>query len=338
MKGKIRFDPRVTVTEFEDPITRSWYDEDELDALRRETLLVAQEYLVTHPDQAQRYSTCKFDPITGTYRKKALFSLPVLSANEEDAFKPSHKEYDELIKSHVQSILIVDPNQAILDLFCKTMHSMFPNANISKTQRGEEALQWTTTPGRKFDIIIVEERLAQPVARPSPGSIQNSSLNKDAGQRFVVLYKTMSERGIVHHIPCEALNRPGSFSEASQRVHQRGFPVSGSHLLRLVHDMEVEEVSSEPDVEMSNNSRSVESCSTNLAVEADANCTRPIPRKSLLIGVSMRPDRDAKAFQTAGADIVWGKPIPRVGDALRNQLVQVLVNKRRNSLAQVTTP
>jgi hypothetical protein len=49
----------------------------------------------------------------------------------------------------------------------------------------------------------------------------------------------------------------------------------------------------------------------------------PFQWRALLIGVSMQPDRDAKPMQQAGADLIWGKPIPRVGNALRNQLTRL---------------
>ena len=48
----------------------------------------------------------------------------------------------------------------------------------------------------------------------------------------------------------------------------------------------------------------------------------------LVIGVSVQPDRDAAKMRTAGADLVWGKPIPNVGQHLRNELLSKLFTKR----------
>ena len=313
----VRFDPRVTVTEFEDPVERCWYSDDELDRLKHDTIVLVQEYLLTHPDEAERYNRMTLDPITGAYRKKALFSLSVLSASD-DTITPTHQEYEELIKTHVQSILIVDPNKAILDLFCKSMHSMFPYAHISKAATGSEALQWARAPQRHFDIIIVEERLDQRlVATLSTGqSTMTNSLNGDSGRQFVSLHKTMSEQGTVRPRVCEALDKSASPTETSRRTRLQcdGPVVSGSHLLRILQNHV------KPDAEDTEPKRGGPNCTSSL----------PLNHQALLIGVSMHPDRDAKAFQAAGADIVWGKPIPRIGETLRNYLVHLLVNKRRN--------
>ena len=320
MKTGVRFDPRVTVTEFEDPVERCWYNDDELEQLKHDTIVLVQEYLLTHPDEAERYNRMTLDPITGTYRKKALFSLSVLSASE-DTIKPTHKEYEQLIKSHVRSILIVDPNKAILDLFCKSMHSMFPYAHISKAATGSEALQWANAPQSHFDIVIVEERLEQPmVATLSNGlSTLTSSLDGDSGQRFLSLHKTMSEQGPTNPVFYESLDKHGSFVETSRRpLLQDDCPVCGSSLLRILQN-HLDAENPEPQ-------------------GGGTNGTPSLPRnhQALLIGVSMHPDRDAKAFQAAGADIVWGKPIPRVGETLRNYLVHLLVNKRRNRPCEST--
>jgi hypothetical protein len=304
------FDPRVTVTEFEDPIERSWYNDMELEHLKIDTILLAQEYLLTHPDQAERYNRAILDPVTSTYRKKALFSLPILSTTEDESMpSPDHKEYEALIKSQVKTILIVDPNKAILDLFCKSMHSMFPSARLYKTQSGDEALQLVSdnlqcgmgTP-RNFDIIVVEQRLFQPQkvdeTKTPTGSLQS-----------------MSERGGT--VPYLGMPKPGSFSE---RARCTGGEMSGSEVLKTIQRLEDQAFPEEAPSESSGSK------------EVSVTCSKPIHRSSLLIGVSMQPDRDAKDFQVAGADIVWGKPIPRVGDALRNQLLHTLVNKRRRSL------
>merc|ERR1711971_1462693 len=48
----------------------------------------------------------------------------------------------------------------------------------------------------------------------------------------------------------------------------------------------------------------------------------------LLIGISVRPELDAEVLRRAGADIVWGIPIPSVGATLRNKLLTRLHAKR----------
>lgn len=332
-KGGVRFDPRVTVTEFEDNIERCWYNDEELDRLRHETILVVQEYFLTHPDQALQYNKDTLDQVTGTYRKKALFSLPALSTTDDEIFKPTQQECAKLIKTHIQTILIVDPNKAILDLFSKSMSTMFPTAQIYKTRSGEEALTWTTAPHRRIDIIIVEERLALPLATtPSLDMGQGLSLNGESGRRFLALHKSMSECGGIHTTRYSALDVLNSNSSSSSNSGLSSRPLSGSHLLQILQSRE-DEMSTKHDNDINKNAKIDASCSK--GVETAPVCTRPVPRKALLIGVSMHPDRDAIAFRNAGADLVWGKPIPRVGEPLRNHILHCLVNKRRDSLVQV---
>jgi hypothetical protein len=73
----------------------------------------------------------------------------------------------------VKNILVIDPNKTILNLFCKPMNNMFPNALIHATQSGEEALKLisavsqreygsSTCQHRNYDLIVVEQRLLHP--------------------------------------------------------------------------------------------------------------------------------------------------------------------------------
>ena len=316
-KTRVRFDPRVTVTEFEDSVERSWYNDAELDRLKYDTIVVAKKYLLKHPDQAERYNRATLDPVSGTFRKKALFSLPILSKTEGVGLPaPDHKEYEELLKSQVKTILIVDPNKAILDLFCKSLNSMFPAARLYKAQSGDEALQLASAALKRaqcsqphgLDIVIVEQRILK--ATPSGGQ----------GGKARSL-QSMSERGELTQ-PFAAMGKPGSFTDVA--LQSLGFEICGSQLLKAIQRLEDEAYC----VDRSSQTKCKES-------EASMMCPKPIPRKALLIGVSMHPDRDARELREAGADIVWGKPIPRVGDALRNQLLHLLVDKRCRSLADV---
>merc|ERR1719330_1461800 len=51
-------------------------------------------------------------------------------------------------------------------------------------------------------------------------------------------------------------------------------------------------------------------------------------KRCLLIGLSFRPEDDARLMIEAGADIVWELPIPTVGNDLRTQLLAKLRAKR----------
>ncbi len=51
--------------------------------------------------------------------------------------------------------------------------------------------------------------------------------------------------------------------------------------------------------------------------------------RALLIGVSTRLEEDAPKLCDGGADIVWGKPPPRMDDDLRALVVATLARKRQ---------
>jgi hypothetical protein len=49
---------------------------------------------------------------------------------------------------------------------------------------------------------------------------------------------------------------------------------------------------------------------------------------TLIIGVSTRVVDDRERLETAGADIVWGKPPPEMNATLRNSLLRTIMTKR----------
>jgi len=185
----VHFDPRVTITEYDDEVPRKWYRDSDLEQFKSETIDVAQRYLMRHPDVAAEYCTGTVDPSTGIIRKKTLYSLPILNDVSLDVIDSSWDEkrsntisppssysqtlsydYAYLASMHVRKILIVDPNKLIVDLFCKSMLLIFPHAELSTAQTGEDALHelkqvflaWLSQPyalPRGFDLIIMEENL-----------------------------------------------------------------------------------------------------------------------------------------------------------------------------------
>jgi len=377
-KTGVRFDPRVTVTEFEDAVERMWYDDFELEQLKRETILIAQEYILTHPMEAEKYNRAKLDPVTNTYRKRALFSLPVLSSesvcSDDKSFCPL-KQFHEFSKDQVKRILIVDPNPSILSLFCKSMSTMFPTAELVTAQNAERALKLVKeslpehgqmtgahvrkSPGKKysssssryeqqsgsFDIIIVEQSLypCSPLlaSRKREAAVDACGGNSSAGAMDKLCESKDQVDSSIGRLPWNLsmpdmnqntttdspekeseptfppLNKPGSFFQhdvtKKNEIHCRELRC-GSDLIRSIVRLELGPSAKSSSRVSSYNKESMVS---------------PFQWKALLIGVSMQPDHDAKRMQQAGADLIWGKPIPRVGDALRNQLLKALLDKRR---------
>jgi len=313
------FDPRVTVTEFDDSI-REWYTETELNQLKREAIALAQSYLKEHPDVARWYRTAKLDRVTKTYRKRALFSLPVYSSSysNKGTMQESHTlEIDNLISNNlpvsepssvhqeelIKKILIVDPHPAIASLFWKSMKSMFPSAEVIKSLSVDHALEMIkpslqATNGKTtikkedatsgFDVIIVEQSLD-----PFP-HIKKKCTNMD------LIFNNINKGpfGIINILMNN--NRVGSivapatkdsFTSIGSKLRD------GSELIELISNL----------------------------MKQDQRC----PASScLVIGVSVQPDRDAAKMRLAGADFVWGKPIPTVGQHLRNELLSKLLTKR----------
>jgi len=316
----LRFDPRVTVTEFEDPAPRDWYQEKELDTHKREAIVLAQSYLRKHPAMAGWYRRAILDPVTKTYRKRALFSLPVFSStysssdadsnsdppkSEEGQPNPSHNQSSALSPSlqqdeqhsipSVKNILIVHPNPAIASLFCKSMKSMFPSAKLVSSGSSEEALRHIecsyagkdglSNETSTFDIMIIEQRLNQSTntkAKTFTKFLQN--LTKGPWGCLELLTKNNEDESIEGAV----ISSPscGCFY--------------GSELIHKVCE---------------------------LSLHKQQQCCS-IVSSCLIIGVSVRPERDASVMKQAGADLVWGIPIPSVGDNLRNKIYTKLRAKR----------
>jgi hypothetical protein len=365
-KTAVRFDPRVTVTEFEDAVERAWYDDYELERLKKETIVLTQQYMLSHPMEAEKYFRATIDPVTNTYRTRPLFSLPVLSSEEVNSDDTDHshlsaslssltsESIQELCREQVKRVLIVDPNPAILALFCKSMSSMFPTAEFATAQSAERALNLIkgtfgsrnaddtkvldsmSSPSyqferksRAFDIIIIEQSLyphspcvgsrkTEP-ASGSPLTDCDSSRKRHGTRRTLPRNSSMPDIEKQTASNFRAVTKPGSFCHRDIATgtgcnlrEQRG----GSDLTRAIVKLW--------QLDFFNDSSSK---STTNATAAASN----FEWKALLIGVSMHPDHQFRIMQEAGSDIVWGKPIPRVGDALRNQLLKALMEKRCGS-------
>lgn len=352
----VSFDPRITVTEFDDPSPRAWFTDADLERFRVETVLVAQRYLLQNPAMIEEYNKPRLDPVTGTMRKRALYSLPALSAadaSDTDVSEPSAAErhrnsMNELAVQEIQSILVVDRNTLVLDLFRRSLQSLFPHARITTESSGDEAFRLfraallvrPPTPGASagtrspgFDLVVADERLHQPLAvcgtpilttgKSSSGSCAAAPLRGLSVAQ--VTQRDTSRCGDgggtvgrhVRHASLQNLAGPGS----QKQQQPRG--CSGSELLR-------------------NMSRLVEERRTSHAACSEASPWCESGNKScpLLIGVSVDPENDGPRLRECGADVIWGKPPPSMDARLRDELVARLIRKRDGTAptATATTP
>lgn len=55
-------------------------------------------------------------------------------------------------------------------------------------------------------------------------------------------------------------------------------------------------------------------------------------RVPLVIGISAYLQQDGKKLKDSGADIVWGKPPPRMDESLRNEILRLIMMKRNRSI------
>lgn len=336
---RVSFDPRVTITEFEDLVPREWFSEVELERFRTQTVMRAQAYLMEHPEMIQVYQQAVLDPITNTMRKRALYSMPCLGppsdSNSDNSLHESEsKSMDNVInraqhlmtqhaqevaaQQHVQSILIVDRNKVVLDLFHRSLSHIFPHARIVLADSAQSAL----TIFRKeliekksgFDIVIAEERLNLPLSKTGTPLVtvgkfsqqRSNSMQEDDGDSSATLHV---RRGSLTDIDGRQFASNGSMngnSSAPTNPHQN---MTGSELLSRI---------------------SKEAKMLTVASPIGRNGTvRPIsnPFTPLLVGVTFHPTADEHKFESA--DLVWGKPPPYMDTQLRNHIVSKLLSKRR---------
>lgn len=309
----VRFDPRVTVTEYDDQSTRQWYSDRELESFKLNTALLVKQYFMSHPEALVEYNTPILDPITGAMRRKALFCLPILGCPSGNSMSEPQmknavniqdylKTMQYMAESEVKNILVVDPNALILDLFKRSLLMLFPHAKIETALSGSEALELLTTllasEQRAHDIIIADERLHIPIQR-SPVLRSSGALNESHDKGNGKFY------------------RGGSFNDSS-----RSLPVSNAHDIltgsQLFHKILHVEQESPRSVRPEPRSKAIPEATLALSIQPS----------SLFVGVACNKT-DATRLLDGGADFIWGKPPPPMNNALRNQMVVALVEKRK---------
>jgi len=286
---KIRFDPRVTVTEFEDdPEYRQWFSDFELERFKRETIALAQQYLIKHPSVLEDYCKPYLDPVTGTFRKKALFSMLVLKATRADdsldeiQSASSEERYDkmrqDLADNTFKKVLLINHNKLVLDLFERSLTKIFPKAQFSRCENGDEALQMVHKANRaSFDLVLAEDRAHRPW-RSCDGLMDGGAAaeaKENQERAFMTVNKTSSLGGLAK------ASKAGSLDI--------------SELFRIIRGMEQVENKDQ----------------------------------SMLIAVSIEPEKNIPHLKASGADAVWGLPPPHMSNELRDELVARVIQKRR---------
>lgn len=306
----VGFDPRIVITEFDDSIKREWYLERELATLKSETILLARQYTLLHPKVAQNLSKESFDPVIGKIRKKkGLYSLPVLNTLPEDFdFDMFNRQLDEMLFKGVKRVLIVDPNQVIQHLFCRSLKKIFPDSEFQSVDSAEEALRmYTRAMGHKsgsmraFDIMVVEENLFLRSKARRGGNAKSSTVSLERMQSLGSYADTTPPSRRRKQVKQASLS---NLDRYTQRAVPERRGMTGSQLIKRITQLEDQVYST----------------------GKQKQCFRGV-----IVGVSANLEKDRDALQESGADFVWSKPPPPMGTNLRNQLLGALISKRQGS-------
>jgi hypothetical protein len=197
---------------------------------------------------------------------------------------------------------------------------MFPFAEIVTAQNGDEAVKLLKE-NQSFDIVVIEQCLNLPCFR-------QARIMEPHHRRNKTVPSTLSIPKLLNEVSFPSLHKRGSFVATDEHTtsqsagEARGLLTCGADLIKLFARKE------RADRALSKSRKNVTTTSGTMASGESSSMLQPRPA-ALLIGVSIKPDRDAKSLQQAGADIVWGKPPPKISDALAMQLLSLLLSKRR---------
>jgi hypothetical protein len=157
----VHFDPRVVVTEVDDPFPRRWYSDQELQKFQSDTCKLAKTYLQMHPELIPLYSKPVYDPTIKKMRRKPLFGLQGLS------------DLDVCLNAMpIKRILVVSPHDKILSLLCRSLQTIFPAAEMVRAYNGMSALDILKRSA--VDMVICQENLL-PRNCATPAEVDTSS-------------------------------------------------------------------------------------------------------------------------------------------------------------------
>lgn len=330
-----------------------WFSAEELNQFKLEALQQAQLMLLSLPKSRLSSHLCTANQLQqrrGTHKggaasgqrvrpsrgrtfpapmespivpRRASFANPILHYTPEDILiMEGSEELASLLRTHIRSVLVVDPSEDLRALFQKYFSYLFPKTKVLTTANAEGALKLIEAAKlmeintslydeendvpfkvscNGFDIIIVEENLKH------KGKAENRYVDYD--------YESIDE-----------MNADDEQAEGSDKVHTRHsssgssftdtLAMSGSELINLM--------------------TKAEKTLLHLKSQQDDACfDRTISsrfRPSLYIGVSLFLSEDGPKFLKSGADLIWGKPPPKIDDNVRNHLVTTLLKKRGDSV------
>ena len=345
---RVQFDPRVTVTEFHDG-PRYWFSHKELEHMKDQAISTVRKYLIQHPDLISTYNEPRLDPITGTFRRKALFSIPVLNhayeppstlpgqdmreaigiSSHQVRYQDHHARLHQVLTSadiHFKNVLIACRNPLVLDLLKRSLKGLFPFATIHTCSTGEDAIQAINEV--PMDLVLAEIRLEKP-----------SYPQATTPNRARYAYQQQFGEGSRHyHGHSNSLNAC-IFQEEFRRLHLRtpSTPASSTVNAGSNNDYSANTSNQSNGVSGSIHSYPQPEVSTGIQLfdhltqlETPGRFIEAHRPACVMIGLTtlQRSEADTPEFEHHGASWIWTLPPPPMDASLKQKLAVFLMQKR----------
>ena len=327
MNKEISFDPHVWVVEYEQDEGSKWFTAAELERFKCEAIerirrRHAQQQLV--PSGTGRVIPVQMVQRSGSGR--ALFTDPALGCNEEgneEDDDDDDNDNDDNTPARTSRPQVASSFPAAAAAAASPIPSQVP-PSISASD--ERRIQRTLLSEIR-NILVVDPHpmflklFGKALHAMMSHVIVTTATSAEEAQRRITAAKIVypqAEGGATHgfdiiiveerlqlfqrHRGGPGSNRKQQRQAAGDEQKQRQIPASGSALIRQIAAEQQE------------------------SLEALGRNRRP--RSSLLIGVSAHIQLDGDKLSRAGADLVWGKPPPPFDDALRLEILRLVLSKR----------
>ena len=308
------FDPHITVFQF--PISQyeskggeKWFTADELAEFKQEAIqrirLRSMKVIPTGTGRALAISPTQ----NGANKEKSgkasgsvFFNHPALGCDEElDPGSELSKEWQlhTDLSKEIRNILVVDPHEIFLALFTKSLNHIIPHA-------AGKYLPWYMYSNMFYRINFGLPTLLS-------CSVATAKSTKEALSRIEAAKRAFppTDRGATLGFDIiiieERLKLPAQqLASGIYKSHDQHSQTAGDD--------------SSQQFDMTSGSSLIRYLTKGDSADS--------MRLTLIVGVSANKTDHTK-LKHAGADCVWGKPPPKMNSTLRNDLLKLLIKKRR---------
>jgi CheY-like chemotaxis protein len=157
----INFDPRIWVREFErsqEESETAWYTDQDMERFKLHALALIMarqntELIATGTGRTVQRSSSAMPKAFYTH---AALTLDGEDDAQENLVKDIYRK--AILEQEIRQVLLVDPHDICLTLFSKALKTLLPRVSISTARSSEDAMRHIAS-GKRFDIILIEERL-----------------------------------------------------------------------------------------------------------------------------------------------------------------------------------